>query len=305
MTVASPDSKPSRPGSRESELRVGMVLAASSTAPDMSEGFQPIVRARLRSFSAGLGAAVGVHAVPVDYADYPSLLEAMYEGELDVAWLPPIVAMRAASAGRALPIALPVRRGVSTFHTALFADHGTPFQRASDLFGARAAWVDPQSASGYLVIRAALRAQGLELERAFAEQSFLGSHQAVVRAVLEGRADVGATFLHHDASGSGVWRAGWGNARVHVVARMGPIPSDVIAAGVHVPVRLIRSVQTVLTAGANAELAAGAAQLMEAERFIAATSEHLKPLEDLLDFLEDAVHPWRSIIPPPSARPPT
>jgi hypothetical protein len=41
---------------------------------------------------------------------------------------------------------------------------------------------------------------------------------------------------------------------------------------------------------------------MEADRFVIAESEHLKPLEDLLDFLEDAARPWHSMLPPPNAR---
>jgi phosphonate transport system substrate-binding protein len=195
-----------------------------------------------------------------------------------------------------------VRRGVSVFHSALFTTVGSPIQRPPDLQGARAAWVDRQSASGFLVIRAALRAQGIALDQAFSEDLFLGSHEAVVKAVLSGNADVGATYLHHDSQGGGVSRAGWGSASVHVVARVGPIPSDVIAAGIHVPVARIRAVRQALIEGKHEKLTSAAKQLMEAERFVATESEHLKPLDDLLDFLEDASRPWRSMFPPPSNR---
>lgn len=152
------------------------------------------------------------------------------------------------------------------------------------------------------MIRAALRAQGVPLDQAFAEEHFFGSHEAVVRAVLAGTADVGATFLHHDATGTGVWRAGWGDASVHIVARVGPIPSDVIAAGIHVPVSDLRTVQRALTDGTHPELVAAGGALMEADRFVIAASDHLKTLEDLLDFLEDAARPWQSMLPPPNVR---
>jgi phosphonate transport system substrate-binding protein len=285
-------------------LRIGMMLSASAAGSPDAMASQHVVRASLQAFAAALGRAVGVSARPADFSDYPALLEAMYEGEIDIAWLPPIIAMRAAAAGRALPIALPMRRGVASFHSALFTQVGSPIQRPPDLSGARGAWVDRQSASGYLLIRAALRAQGVNLAQAFSEDTFLGSHQAVVQAVMDGRADVGATFLHYDAAGTGVWRAGWGANNVHVIARVGPIPADVIAAGVHVPVPLIRAVQKALIDGEHDEVLRGASALMESDRFVAATSEHLKPLEDLLDFLEDAAHPWHSIAPPPNVRVP-
>ena len=46
----------------------------------------------------------------------------------------------------------------------------------------RAAWVDRQSASGYVFIRAALRAKGVSLVDAFHEDLFLRSHAEVARA---------------------------------------------------------------------------------------------------------------------------
>jgi ABC-type phosphate/phosphonate transport system substrate-binding protein len=117
-------------------------------------------------------------------------------------------------------------------------------------------------------------------------------------------ADVGATYVHHDVRAGGVWRAGWGDASVHVIARVGPIPSDVIAAGVHVPVPRIRQVQQALVSGESAELMASASLLLEAESFVVATSEHLAPLEALLGFLEDTAERWSSVMPPPVSMPP-
>lgn len=288
--------------SPEAPLKIGMVAAPTRTSLGGGEAAHPIMRARLFAFCSALTKASGLPTEPRDFDDYPSLLDAMAAGSLDLAWLPPILAMRAASGGRSLPIALPVRRGVSSFHSALFTVVGSAIQRPPDLNGARVAWVDRQSASGYLLIRAALRAQGVDLAQAFAEEHFFGSHDAVVQAVLEGTADVGATYLHHDASGTGIWRAGWGDANVHIVARVGPIPSDVIAAGIHVPVSQIRAVQRALTSGGHPELAAASSVLMEADKFVVAESAHLKPLEDLLDFLEDAARPWHSMLPPPNVR---
>ncbi|MBK7584593.1 MAG: PhnD/SsuA/transferrin family substrate-binding protein [Myxococcales bacterium] len=290
------------PSSGAAPLRFGITLASGLTAADEPEAAEPVLRARLYAFCTSLSMASGLSIEPRDFEHYPALLDAMAGGELELAWLPPIVALRAAAGGRALPIALPARRGVSTFHSALFTGVGSPFQRPSDLKAARVAWVDQQSASGYLVIRAALRAQGVDLEQAFGEEHFFGSHEAVVRAVLSGTADVGATFLHHDESGAGVWRAGWGDASVHIVARVGPIPSDVIAAGIHVPAAQLRQIQSALTGGEHPDLTQAGRALMEADKFVTAEAEHLQGLENLLDFLEDAAKPWQSILPPPNAR---
>ena len=58
----------------------------------------------------------------------------------------------------------------------------------------------------------------------------MGSHEEVVRAVLEGAADVGATFVYLDAKRGIQKRSGWGRERVQVIAHAGPIPADVVAA---------------------------------------------------------------------------
>ncbi len=283
-------------------LRVGVALTATATASTSTSPPATVVQTRLASFCAALANAIGLEAEPHCSEDYPALLEAMHGGRVDIAWLPPVVALRAASTGRALPIALPVRRGVSSFYSALFTRAGAPFRRAAELSGARVAWVNPQSASGYLVIRAALRAQGIDLERAFSAETFAGSHAEVVAAVLGGDADVGATFMHHDPRGASAARAGWGAADVHVIARVGPIPADVIAAGVHVPVSRIRTVQRALCGGDHPELGAAGSLLLEAEGFVAAEGAHLEPLEKLLGFLEDTAYRWGSQFPPASIR---
>jgi phosphate/phosphite/phosphonate ABC transporter binding protein len=277
------------------KVRVGVASTASGSGAEAADDLE----ARLQAFCKALSGVLGVEVEPHAAADYPSLLDAMNLGRVDVAWLPPVLALRAASAGRALPIALPMRGGVSSFHSALFARAGTPLRRPADLHGVRAAWVDRNSASGYLVIRASLRAQGVEPTEAFATESFLGSHERVVQAVLSGEADVGATFMHH-TEGSGVWRAGWGEENVHVLARVGPIPADVVAAGIHMPVARIRQVQSALTEAGNPELAEAARALLEADSFVKAESAHLSPLEALLDFLEDNAYRFGSQFPPPN-----
>lgn len=268
--------------------------ATGSTPPPPSD-----LNARLDALCAALGAATGLVVEPHVARDYPALLDDMHSGRINVAWLPPVLALRSASAGRALPVALPVRRGLSSFHTALFARAGTALRRPADLAGARAAWVDKNSASGYLVIRAALRAQGVDTAKAFGEERYYASHPAVVHAVISGECDVGATYLHHAPGAGGVWRAGWGDANVHVIARVGPIPADVIAAGVHTPAARIRAVQRAFVSGEHASLAEAARQLFEADSFVAAESSHLEPLEKLLAFLEDSAYRWTSQFPPP------
>lgn len=284
---------------------VGIALASDPAA----------ARERLGAFAAALGAAAGLEVTAEPFWHYHNLLDALDSGQVDLAWLPPILAMRATARGRIVPLALPVRSGVSSYSTALFARADGPVRGLGDLVGLRAAWVDRQSAAGYLIIRAALRARGVALEHAFVAEQFLGVHDAVARAVLDKEADVGATFVYPQPGAmniegavserSLVARAGWGDAAVRIVALAGPIPSDVLAANTRVPAAISRAVQRALIEKAPSDggrLARAAADLFAAEGFILPLPEHLEPLAALLAGIEDrtgaSVPPRGPSIPP-------
>ena len=277
-------------------IRIGIAMPEVSTglrggrpaASPPSADVALAAHGRLDRFCEALGDAIAQPVEAYGIAHYRELLDAMHDGTLDMAWLPPIIALRATARGRTLPIAIPVRGGTSAFSSALFARPDSPLAEPADLVGARAAWVDRHSAAGYLVIRATLRAQGFDLARAFSSETFLGSHEAVAEAVLGGAADVGATFVHFDsARGNALIRAGWGAATPRILAYGGPIPSDVIAASIRVPVTSIRAVQRALCGAASPALQAAAHALLGAEGFLVPSAEHLDPLSRLLEYLDD------------------
>ena len=231
-------------------------------------------------FCRELAKALGMEVRPLAAKTYSELYEAVTAGRIALAWLPPMLEHRLATAGRALPIAMPVRSGSSTFCTALFARETGPkdLQRLS---AASVAWVDRSSASGYSVIRAALRARGHSLEKLFGNEMFAGSHQAVARAVHEGTVDVGATYFHKDLTGK-IVNPGWGSRKVSLLLEFGPVPADVMAAGTQLPIPLIRRIQSQLLDASALELRRAACELVEAESFVRGDPSHLAALAPLL-----------------------
>lgn len=242
-------------------------------------------REPLDNFCAALRRVLGIPVRGIGVWQYHRLIEAMDLGDVDIAWLPPVIALQAAASGRAVPIAMPVRGGASSYSTALFTAEKSLIADVDDLFNVSAAWVDRQSSSGYLLIRAHLRTLGIEPVRAFAKESFLGGHEAVVRAVVDGHADVGATFIYPDATGAPS-RAGWGGARVRVLATAGPIPSDLVAASTRSDRDLVLAVQRALTNEEEPALRAAAFDLLRVDGFLIPSPEHLRPLAILLPSLE-------------------
>jgi phosphonate transport system substrate-binding protein len=248
-------------------------------------------RGQLDEFCAALAAATGLPVEPVGVWYYHRLLEAMDVGHVDVAWLPPILAANAMIRGLAVPFALPVRGGVTSYSTALFAREDSPIHDVRDLVGARAAWVDRQSASGYLLIRAHLRAIGVDLERAIVADRFTGSHEEVAQAVIDGSADVGASFVHLDPADDRPLRAAWGDARVRVLAHAGPIPADVIARSRRLDDRSQRRIEHALVAGLSPRLRDASRVLLGAEGFALPRPGHLDAVAALLPRLDDHALP--------------
>lgn len=267
---------------------------ALTTDPERSRGQ---LEELCRCMSEAVGESVTAHGM----WHYHHLLEALQSGDLDLVWLPPVLALRATARGHCVPIALPVRHGVSTYSTALFTRPDSKIRGIDDLSGVSAAWVDRQSAAGYLIIRALLQFKEVDLETAFSHEVFLGTHDAVADAVLEGDVDVGATFVYldPDASTGTPKAAGWGDRQVHMICFAGSIPSDLIAANKKMDEGLRARLQSALVDGDNPELSRAARKLMGADSFVAPIQDHLDSLIAILGKLEETRGAAHTKFPPP------
>jgi serine/threonine-protein kinase len=247
----------------------------------------------LRAASAALGPAWVVRRG----RSYAGLVDALVEGVVDAAWLPPVAYARARRLGRVQPLLTFQREGRAAYASALIARAERAAGAASledALRGARVAWVHVWSAAGYLVPRGTLRARGLEPERLFASQALLGSHAAVLRAVVRGQADVGAVGCALDAAGR-LQDAPWLNrGALAVLALSAPIPGDVICVGPHVT----PAEAAALTAAFVGIAAAGAREGVLARVFRAAGvgNAHPEPYATLEDALEQDVRAARTAV---------
>ena len=258
-------------------------------------------RAQLDDFCSEVARVAQLAIAPFAAADYRAAVDAIEDGQLDVAWLPPVVALRGVSRGALVPLAIPIRDGVSTFSAVLFTREVSPIRTMSDLKGCSAAWVDSQSAAGYLVIRAKLNLEGVDLSQAFAFEEFCGTHPRVVHAVLSGRADVGATYARLGDSGN-VLSAAWIDAGftgpVHIITQAGPIPGDILAMSARTPVAAGRALQNALVhSPPSSSLSVAARALFDCDGFEIPRREHLAPLARLVDGLRETSR-FNSAFPP-------
>ena len=230
--------------------------------------------------------ATGVDLFPYRALHYRDLAHALERGEVAVAWMPPIPTIELDDRGAATVLALPVRRGVVAYHTALFSGPRGP-RLLDELKGTRAAWVDRESASGHLVARMHLSTHRYDLSTLFSRQTFLHSHEAVVRSVVSGRADVGATFCTIDpttrAVAHGAWTSHEGHMtdQVQILATAGPIPNDAVIASTELDEEVRHKLLSWFLEPDPAALPLFG-HLLRAEGFRAARAAHYAPLRRLI-----------------------
>jgi phosphonate transport system substrate-binding protein len=197
----------------------------------------------------------------------------------EMMWLPPLIALNLVPHEKADAMAVPVREGETSYATAFFTKPGVGVKELASLEGKRVAWVDQHSCAGYVLPRALLKRRGLDPDRIFEQQGMLGSHAKVVAEVLDGEADVGATFVHLDDGA--IVSAAWGERDVEVIESYGPIPADILAFGRKVR-SAVRDLVTEALMDDDSPLAECARDLMECEGFAAPDADHLAALSDLV-----------------------
>lgn len=238
---------------------------------------------RARAFAVEAQRIVGVPARLHEAPNYQGLVTALEAGAVHVAWLPPLSAAEAVGRRTIRPIAVAERAGKTSYYAALVTHRGTGIRSPADLDGASAVWVDRESASGYVVIRQALREAGVKLTSAFGDEDFARSHAEVLRRVKAREVDVGATFLHRETDGSkrvGSELVVEGEEELSIVVEAGPIPSDFIAVTPAMPAALVQALEDAIVGGRHAlhHLARG---LLSADGLVRTTTEHHDMLEQL------------------------
>lgn len=90
-----------------------------------------------------------------------------------------------------------VRHGSATYQSQFVVKADSKFQKLEDLEGARIAFVDGASASGYLLPLKTLKEKNIKTK----ETVFAGKHDGVITMVYQGQVDAGATFYSPPTDG--------------------------------------------------------------------------------------------------------
>lgn len=125
--------------------------------------------------------------------DYSSMIEAMRFGRIEVAYFGPFSYVLAKSRAPAIePFAVGVERGAPTYNSVLIANASGDIKTLADIKGKPFAFGDQASTSSHLAPRAYLiKTAQLDGDKDY-KPVFLGTHDAVARAVQAGQVPAGA-----------------------------------------------------------------------------------------------------------------
>ena len=149
-------------------------------------------------FGRVLGGLVGVPVRVTVASDYAAVIEAMRNRTADLAFVHPAGYVLASREAKAVIVAKNVWHGKTTFSARFYVRKDSGLTKLEDLRGKSIAFVDPASSSGYVYPMVMLIQRGLVKNRDpktfFRETVFAGSHDASMRALLNGHVDAIASF---------------------------------------------------------------------------------------------------------------
>lgn len=149
-------------------------------------------------FGQVLGRLAGVRVRVTVASDYAAVIEALRNRTADLAFAHPAGYVLANREARASIVVRNVWHGKSSFTSRLYVRKASGITTLEGLRGKTIAFVDPASSSGYIYPMVLLIQRGLVQNRDpktfFREVVFAGSHDAGMRALVNGHVDALASF---------------------------------------------------------------------------------------------------------------
>jgi|SRR3990172_4311560 len=180
-------------------LLLVMLLGGISQATELTIGLIPErnvfeQKAKYRPLQEYVAKKTGFKINLTMLSRYGNIIDSFTEGKLDGAFWGSFTGAMAIKKLRVEPIARPVEPdGTSTYHGYIFVKQSSRITNVAAMRGKTVAFVEKATTAGYVFPVAYFRENGVkDLDTYFKEYFFTGSHDAAIRAVLDGKADIGA-----------------------------------------------------------------------------------------------------------------
>lgn len=141
-----------------------------------------------------LSRQLGVPVELVVAESYLDVVDRGTSGDVEAVMLSPYTYALAMEKKRLPCLVQMIGDGSATAAGYIVVRDDSPIRTVSDLPGTRFGFVDRNSSSGYVYAVKTMLDQGVDPHKHLGSIEFLGNHEAVLMAVLEGRVDAGATY---------------------------------------------------------------------------------------------------------------
>ena len=258
------------------EIRVGVPPVRNVVAIEAKYG--PLIR----YLADRLGRPVELVHEPT----YPDLTEAFRTNLLDAAFAGSFAYVVAHVEAGVEALARPDYGGVSHYRGVIYVRADSPYRAIEDLKGARVAHAGHATTAGQVFPLYLLKTNGLPApERFFGAFVDAGSHEAAIRAVLEGRAEAAAAkdlvFEEMARETPEIRR------KLRALAVSPPVPSNAFVAGPLLPPALREHIRTILLEAHRSPQGRKALSALGATRFIRTTDEDYRNLREMISVVSD------------------
>lgn len=200
----------------EDEIVIGINPFTSPS--DIKNMYQPVL--------ARIFDSLGLKIKIIIVKDYNSLGEQIKKGTIDGGWFSPFAYITAAELTPLVPVATPLINGKDYYNGFIIARNDSGISSLDSLPGRTFAYVDKNSASGYLYARHSIKEAGYDPESIFSSVSFAGSHDQVILGVINGDFDAGATY---NEAFEKMQHSGADMSNINIISTTGNIQKDAIA----------------------------------------------------------------------------
>lgn len=178
----------------------------------------------------------GYKARTIIVKDYDALSNAIKDEIIDIGWFSPFAYVNAKNQSNIKPIVTPIVNGKDSYNGYIIARKNSGIKSIQDLKFKHFGYVDVNSASGYLYAKHILKSKGINPNNYFNKISFMGNHSNVIKAVLSGEIDAGATY---NEALDGAKQAGIDIDDLIILEKTEDIPKDALAVNQNVSGELL------------------------------------------------------------------
>jgi phosphonate transport system substrate-binding protein len=220
-------------------------------------------------------------------SDYAGVIEALRSRRVDLAFVHPVGYVLARREAGCEILVRDVWENRTAYKASFYVREASGIKHIEELRGRTVAFVDPASSSGYIYPMVLLMKRGLVRDRDpktfFKDALFAGTHEAALRAVLQGRVDVATTF---DLAPKVHLKDPALAAQLVSVAETPEIPEAGICARPGLPPAAIQALKRALLGMKKPEHATALKGIYDIDGFVEARDADYDPVRDALTLMD-------------------